>query len=199
MYRKDRQNEFYTRLAKEENYPARSVYKLKEMDEKYHVIKSGDRVLDLGSSPGSWLLYLSQKVGDKGQVIGVDIEEIKIPKITNIVFVKKDILDLKESDFKNKFEAVVSDLAPKTSGVKSLDFGKSLELAEKSFEIAKAVLAPGGNFICKIFEGKESEEFFREVGNSFSLSKRFKPKAVIKKSKEFYVIAKGYIKTNIVF
>jgi len=195
MYRKDRQNEFYTRLAKEENYPARSVYKLKEMDEKYHIIKPGDRVLDLGCSPGSWLLYLSQRVGDKGQVVGVDIEEVKIPKKTNIVFIKKDILDLQESDFKDKFEVVVSDLAPKTSGIKSLDSGKSLELAEKSFEIAKSVLVPEGNFVCKIFEGEENDEFFKRVGDSFAFAKRFKPKAVIKKSKEFYIIAKEYLKT----
>jgi 23S rRNA (uridine2552-2'-O)-methyltransferase len=195
MYRKDRQNEFYTRLAKEENYPARSVYKLKEMDEKYHIVKQGDQVLDLGCAPGSWLLYLSQKVGSKGKVIGIDIEEVKIPEKTNIVFIKKDILDLKESDFKNKFEAVVSDLAPKTSGIKSLDSGRSLELAEKSFEITKSVLVPGGNFVCKIFEGEENDEFLRRVGDSFAFTKRFKPKAVIKKSKEFYVIAKDYIKT----
>jgi len=195
MYRKDRQNEFYTRLAKEENYPARSVYKLKEMDEKYHIVKQGDQVLDLGCAPGSWLLYLSQKVGSKGKVIGVDIEEVKISEKTNIVFIKKNILDLKESDFKNKFEAVVSDLAPKTSGIKSLDSGRSMELAEKSFEIAESVLVPGGNFVCKIFEGEENDEFLRRVGDSFAFTKRFKPKAVIKKSKEFYVIAKDYTKT----
>jgi 23S rRNA (uridine2552-2'-O)-methyltransferase len=151
--------------------------------------------LDLGSSPGSWLLYLSQKAGDKGQVVGVDIEEVKIPKKTNIDFIKKDILDLKESDFKDEFEVVVSDLAPKTSGIKSLDSGKSLELAEKSFEIAKSVLVPEGNFVCKIFEGEENDEFFKRVGDSFAFTKRFRPKAVIKKSKEFYIIAKEYLKT----
>ena len=121
MYRKDRQNEFYTTLAKKDGYPARSVYKLREIDEKYKIIKENSRVLDLGCAPGSWILYISQKVGKGGKVIGVDIEEIKIPQKSNITFIKKSVFDLKESDFKDKFGAIVSDLSPKTSGVKFLD------------------------------------------------------------------------------
>jgi len=191
MYRKDRKNEFYTTLARKEGYPARSVYKLKEIDERYKIIRKGNRVLDLGSAPGSWLLYISQKVGDKGKVIGVDIEEIKIPQKTNIIFIKRSIFDLKESDFKDKFETVVSDLSSKTSGVKFLDAGKSLELAEKAFEIVKSVLVPGGNFVCKIFQSELSDEFFKKAKNCFDFAKRIKPKAVIKKSKEFYIIGKG--------
>ena len=192
MYRKDRQNEFYTTLAKKEGYPARSIYKLKEIDEKYKIIKKGDRVLDLGSSPGSWLLYISQKVGDKGKVTGVDIEEIKIPQKANIAFIKKGVFDLKESDLRDKVEVVVSDLSPKTSGIKFLDSGKSLELAEKSFEIAKSVLLPGGNFVCKIFESEENEGFFKKVKKCFDFAKRFRPRAVIKKSREFYIIGRGF-------
>ena len=192
MYRKDRQNEFYTMLAKKEGYPARSVYKLKEIDEKYKIFKEGDRVLDLGSAPGSWLLYISQKVGDRGKIVGVDIEEIKMSPKANIIFIKKNVLDLEESDFKNKFEVVVSDLSPKTSGIRFLDTGKSLELAEKSFEIAKSVLLPGGNFICKIFENESNNKFFKKMKNCFYFTKRFRPKAVIKKSKEFYIIGRGF-------
>ena len=179
-------------LAKKEGYPARSVYKLKEIDEKYKIIKKGDRVLDLGSAPGSWLLYISQKVGSMGKVVGVDIEEIKIPPKANIVFIKRSVFDLKESDFKDKFEAVVSDLSPKTSGIKFLDAGKSLELAEKSFEIAKSVLLPDGNFVCKIFESEASDDFFKKVEICFDFAKRFRPKAVIRESKEFYIIGRGF-------
>ena len=192
MYRKDRQKEFYTTLAKKEGYPARSIYKLKEIDEKYKIFKKNSRVLDLGCAPGSWLLYISQKVGSMGKVVGVDIEEIKTPKKANIVFIKRSVFDLKESDFKDKFDAVVSDLSPKTSGIKLLDTGKSLELAEKSFEIAKSVLLPDGNFVCKIFENESSNEFFKKVKNCFDFAKRFRPKAVIKRSKEFYIIGRGF-------
>ncbi len=192
MYRKDRKKEFYTILAKKEGHPARSIYKLKEIDEKYKIIKEGDWVLDLGCAPGSWLLYISQKVGNKGKVIGVDIEEIKISKKANIVFVKKSVFDLKESDFKDKFNVVVSDLSPKISGIKFLDTGKSLELTEKSFEIAKLILLLGGNFICKIFESELSNEFFKKVKNCFGFTKRLRPKAIIKRSKEFYIIGIGF-------
>jgi len=141
-------------------------------------------------------LYISQKVGEKGKAIGVDIEEIKIPQKANIVFIKRSVFDLKESDFKDKFEAVVSDLSSKTSGVKFLDAGKSLELAEKAFEIAKSVLLPGGNFVCKIFQSELSDEFFKKVKNCFDFAKKIRPKAVIKKSKEFYIIGRGFTHQN---
>jgi 23S rRNA (uridine2552-2'-O)-methyltransferase len=193
MYRKGKKQDFYTKLAKEQGYPARSVYKLKEIDEKYKIIKKGDRVMDLGCFPGSWLIYISQKVGDKGSVIGVDIEEIKTIKRPNVLFIKKDIFDFKNSDVKGKFQAIVSDLAPKTSGSKFLDSAKSLELSEMSFEIAKLFLLPGGNFICKIFEGESSRDFFEKVKKHFVFLKRFRPKATAKESREFYIIAKGFI------
>jgi len=194
MYRKDRKNEFYTERAKKEGYPARAVYKLKEIDEKYKIIKKGDRVLDLGCAPGSWLLYISQKIGKKGKVLGIDIEEIKIPLKENMVFLKEDImnLDLLLKELKDKYNVVVSDLAPKTSGIKSLDSRKSLELSEKAFELARKVLSKGGNFICKIFEGEFSDDFFKKVAKDFKSSKRFRPKSVIKGSKEFYIIAEGF-------
>jgi len=194
MYRKDRKNEFYTERAKKEGYPARAVYKLKEIDEKYKIIKKGDRVLDLGCAPGSWLLYISQKIGEKGRVLGIDIEEIKIPVKENMVFLKEDImnLDLSLKELKDKYNVVVSDLAPKTSGIKSLDSRKSLELSEKAFELARKVLSKGGNFICKIFEGEFSDDFFKKVAKDFKSSKRFRPKSVIKGSKEFYIIAEGF-------
>jgi len=102
------------------------------------------------------------------------------------------LFDLKESDFKNKFNVVVSDLSPKTSGIKFMDAGRSLEMAEKAFEIAEKVLRPGGNFVCKIFKNELSDEFFGQMKNYFDFAQRFKPKAVIKKSKELYMIGKGF-------
>ncbi|MFA5878019.1 MAG: RlmE family RNA methyltransferase [Candidatus Staskawiczbacteria bacterium] len=196
MYRQDLKDEFYTRKSKEEGYPARSVYKLKEIDEKYRVIRRGNRVLDLGCAPGSWLLYIAEKVGKTGKVLGIDSEDVKIKQKDNITFLKKNILELDESYFINmpKFHVLVADLAPKTSGVKSFDVGRSLELSETAFSIAKEVLVAGGNFICKIFEGADVDEFVKEVEKSFSVLKRVRPKAVIKHSKEFYIIAMGYRK-----
>jgi len=202
MYRKDKKDEFYTRQSKKEGYPARSVYKLKDIDEKYKIIKKGDIVLDLGASPGSWALYLSKKVGREGRVLAIDLEELKFRPQGNIIFVKRDVLKLDEVDLKNwlgKFNVVVSDLSPRTSGVISVDVGKSLELSKKSFEIAKMVLKNNGNFVCKIFEGEGTNDFIKTVKKSFKSLKRARPPAVVKRSKEFYIVAKGFHSATKVF
>ena len=199
MYRKHLKKEFYTMKAREDGYPARSVYKLQEIDEKLKVIKKGDKVLDLGCSPGSWLVYLSKKVGEQGRVIGFDIEDVKKFSGNNVIFVKRDIMYLESFDLRNMrnlCQAVVSDLAPKTTGTKSLDVGRSLELSEKALEIAKEVLVSGGNFVCKVFEGEGSDDFFKKVAKSFKKAKRFRPKAVMKESKEFYIVAKGFLRSG---
>ena len=197
MYRKGLKREFYTRKAREEGYPARSVYKLKEIDEKFHIFKMGDHVLDLGCAPGSWLLYVAQKVGENGKVVGIDREDIKIKKEDNIVFIKRDIFYFKNSEidaFLKKYQVVISDLAPSTSGIKIIDSERSLELSEKALEIAKKVLLPRGNFVCKIFEGRESEKFFKKVEENFGFTKIFRPKAVFKGSKEIFIVAKNFKK-----
>lgn len=195
MYRKDKKNEFYTRKAKKEGYPARSVYKLEQIDEKFKIIKNDDTVLDLGCAPGSWLLYISDKIGLKGIVLGIDIEDIKIPSRNNILFIKKDIFKITESDLENwrgRCNVLVADLAPKTTGVISTDVGKSLELSERALIIAKIVLRKDGNFITKIFEGEGVPEFIKEVEKSFGSLKRARPQAIMKHSKEFYIVAKGF-------
>jgi len=195
MYRKNKKQEFYTKKAREEGYPARSVYKLEEIDKKFRIFKKGDCVLDLGCSPGSWLLYISKRVGEQGRVVGIDAEDIKIPQRNNIIFMKRNILYLTALDLvqlRYRCDAVVSDLAPSTTGVKSIDVGKSLELSEKALELAKEVLTKGGSFICKVFEGEGSDDFFKKVAECFNFIKRFRPKAVLKGSKEFYIVAKGY-------
>lgn len=193
MLREKSKKDFYTQKAKEEGYPARSVYKLQEIDEKYHLIKKGDMVLDLGSAPGSWLSYISKKIGQSGRVLGVDIVDIKIPIQNNMVFLKKNILELTDSDFMKfnvKYNVIVSDLAPKTSGIKFVDAGKSLELCEKSFETARKILTTGGNFLCKIFEGELTDKFFNKIKKNFKFAKRFKPRASRKESKEIFIIGK---------
>jgi len=196
MYRKNKKEEFYTIKARKEGYPARSVYKLLQIDEEFGIIKRGDNVLDLGSAPGSWLLYVSEKVDSKGKVLGIDIEEIKIPKKDNIVFIKKSIgdEDIIEDIIKflggRKFDSVIADLSPKTTGIKSVDSGRSLELTKRAFFIAKNVLKKRGSFVCKIFEGGEADIFLKKISSHFRMFKRYRPKAVFKGSKEFYIVAK---------
>lgn len=192
MYRKDKKNEFYTKLAKERGYPARSIYKLEEIDKKYKIFNKGDKVLDLGCYPGSWLMYISRVVGEEGMVVGVDIEEIKIPLRKNVSLIKSDILNLEIKEIKSNYNSIVSDLAPRTSGIKSVDVAKSLELSQKALEVAKKGLLSGGNFVCKIFEGESVDDFIKNLSKHFQFCKKIKPQAVIKKSKEFYVVAKGF-------
>ena len=195
MYRKDRQNEFYTEQAHKEGYPARSVYKLREIDQKYKLVKKEDTVLDLGCAPGSWLMYLSAKVGEKGRVIGVDTGELKISPFKNILFIRKNVMEVEINELRKaggKFQVIVSDMAPSTSGMPLADAGRSLELSERAFAIASELLEPNGNFLCKIFEGRESNELFKVISQFFRFSKIFRPKAVSRGSREFYIIGKGF-------
>jgi 23S rRNA (uridine2552-2'-O)-methyltransferase len=188
---KDTRQDSYFKKAKEENYPARSVYKLQEINKKYRLVKPGDFVLDIGCAPGSWMIYLSDKVGRKGKVIGVDIVDLKIPLKENMKFIKGDVRKMVDS-FDEKFDIVVSDAAPGTSGVHFVDVAKSLELGKAALDVVKQSLKPRGIFICKIFEGEGTAEFLKEVKSLFISVKSFRPSAVRKYSREFYLIAKVF-------
>lgn len=189
------QKDFYSQQAKKENYPARSVYKLKEMQEKFHLVRKGGRVLDLGCAPGSWLKYLAEVVGPKGRVVGVDRETLQISLKTNMRFIKKDVFSddlFNIPELSEKYQTVVSDLAPKTSGIKFQDNQESLQLCQRALKIAKRVLSNGGHFLCKILEGEDSQRFLNNLKKSFRSVQRFKPKASHKESNEFYIIAQGF-------
>ena len=181
----------YTKKAKQENYPARSIYKLQETDQKYKIIKAGDRVLDLGCAPGSWLLFLSKKVGDGGRIVGIDINDLKIEIPRNVVFIKEDVIKFEATE---EFDIVVSDLAAHTTGIEFSDVEETLELCYRALEIAKIVLIKGGNFVCKVFEGEGTDDFFKEVQKNFEFAKSYKPKASRKQSREMYVVGMGFKK-----
>ena len=183
----------FSKLAKEKGYPARSVFKLEEIQKSYRILKRGDKVLDLGASPGSWSLFALKIVGKEGKVVAIDLIDLKIPIFENIEFLKGDIFeDNIFSNFKEKFDVILSDLAPKTTGFLDLDKDNSFELSKRAFEIAKKFLKKGGNFVCKILESENTKEFFKEVKNYFNFVKRFRPQATRKQSSEIYIIAKDY-------
>lgn len=193
MYRKDRKREHYTVQAQKEGYPARSVYKLKDIDEKYRFFRKGDRVLDLGAAPGSWMQYISARIGNKGLVQGIDIQNAEIPLLPNMRFQKGDMKGMDAAHWgTGEYDAVVSDAAPLTSGVPSLDAGRSFELASKAFEIAGVALKHGGNFLTKIFDGEYTGDFCKEIEKSFSIVRRYRPQAVTKVSRELYIVAKNF-------
>jgi len=188
----------WAKKAKEKGYPARSVFKLMEIQEKYKIIQKGDIVLDLGASPGSWSKYALSIVGEKGKVIGIDILPIKISH-PNFYFLQKDVFELEENDFKNlgieKVDVLLSDMAPKTTGDKFGDHVRSVRLAEKALEIAKNYLKEGGSFVVKVFEGEKIPILKRQIEKYFKSVKFFKPKSSRKESKEIFIIAQGLKKT----
>ncbi|MBK7389589.1 MAG: RlmE family RNA methyltransferase [Bacteroidia bacterium] len=192
MYKK---NDHYARKAKKENYVARSVYKLKEIDEKYKVLHSGDQVLDLGASPGSWSQYASEKIGDKGKLLGIDLKKVFL-SLPNAVFMKGDILTLdmgpalEEHGFIHPFDVVISDMAPDTTSSRFTDQMKSLELCEMALEAVKKVLRPGGHFVCKIFDSGDAMGFRDELKNHFKTVQLLRPKSTQQASKEFFMIGK---------
>jgi len=189
----------WAKKAKEKGYPARSVFKLMEIQEKYKIIQKGDIILDLGASPGSWSKYALSIVGEKGKVIGIDILPIKINH-PNFYFLQKDVFELEENDFKNlgieKVDVLLSDMAPKTTGDKFGDHVRSVRLAEKALEIAKNYLKEGGSFIVKVFEGEKIPILKKQIEKYFKSVKFFKPKSSRKESKEIFIIAQGFKKPN---
>jgi 23S rRNA (uridine2552-2'-O)-methyltransferase len=187
----------YSERAKKEHYPARSVFKLKEAQKKFHLIKKGDRVLDLGCSPGSWLLYAAEQTGERGRVLGIDLKAIRIKLPPQTETLTADILTidrawLDEQELGDRFNVVLSDMAPATTGNKALDTIRSFQLCQAALGIAEMVLKPGGSFICKIFQGEEFKEFSDTVKNRFKRHKIFKPRSSRKESKEIFIVGMGF-------
>lgn len=200
MTKENSWTDHYTNRAKREKWLARSVYKLEEIDRKYNLIRPEDRVLDLGCYPGSWSQYSLKKVGERGNVLGLDISEPKGLSARNFRFIKADILTIETSllaEATGETDTVISDLAPQTTGIKSADTYRSIVLAEKAFEISLAVLKNNGNFICKVFEGEDFKGFKERTSGSFASVKLFRPLAVRKRSKEIYLIGLKFIKKTI--
>lgn len=186
-------NDHYARKAKKEHFAARSVYKLEEIDKRFRLIRQGDNMIDLGCSPGSWSQYASQRIGGKGRILGIDLTQMKID-LSNAVFIKGNILEtdmaalLIEHGMPTQVDAVISDMAPKTTGVKFTDQCRSLELCEMALMVARKHLKPGGYFICKIFDGPDVQHFRADLKKSFKKIEMLKPESTRKESKEFFFI-----------
>lgn len=185
----------WAKKAKELGYPARSVFKLIEIQEKFKILKKGDIVLDLGASPGSWSKYTYQIVGEKGKIIGVDLEEIKV-KLPNLFFLKRDVFELKIEEIKSleisEVDVILSDLAPKTTGDKFVDHIRSVELVERVLALCLELLKEGGHLVAKIFEGPQTPFLKKKMEKIFQKVSLFKPKSSRKKSREIFFIAQKF-------
>jgi len=191
--RSTRRDRFHQK-AKREGFLARAVYKLEELDTKFELLHVGDRVLDLGCSPGSWLQYARQRVGDDGALVGLDRGPLaKPPPGARIVV--GDVLTIEIAELRGElpaFDVVLSDMAPDTSGIRHLDQARSEVLFERALEIACAVLAPGGNFVGKLFQGPDFKRLTEAVRARFGVAKTAKPASSRQISIEQYVIGKGF-------
>jgi 23S rRNA (uridine2552-2'-O)-methyltransferase len=194
-WRKHQQQDRYFQQAKQEGYRARSAYKLLQIQEKFHLVRKGDLVLDLGAAPGSWSQVLITLVGDRGRVIAVDLQPIE--PIPGVVTVEGDMTDpevqlrLKELTGR-RVNVVLSDAAPSTTGVKLRDHVLSIELARAAFETAKQLLVSKGSMALKVFEGEDLPALIRDVKLAFHPVKVFTPAATRNESWESFIIARGY-------
>ncbi len=187
----------YFHKAKKDGYAARSVYKIEEIDKKYRIIRTGNKVLDLGCSPGSWLQYASIKVGNSGHVLGVDLLPVKISLPSHVKVIQADIFEVTDEDLKikgGKADVILSDMAPKTSGIRTTDVHRSFELNKKVLYLANDILCPEGSLLVKAFQGKLFDELCSEFKKMFADVKLCKPKSSRSESVEIFILGRGKIK-----
>ena len=172
---------------------ARSVFKLEEIDSRHHLLRSGDRVLDLGCRPGSWLQYAGRIVGPGGALVGIDRQPLDAA-IPGARIVVGDVFEVTPETLRGElpaFDVVLSDMAPDTSGIRSMDQARSESLFERALEIALVTLTPGGSFVGKLFQGPAFQELIRRCRAEFVSVATQKPKSSRPESIEVYVIGKG--------
>ena len=188
----------YYKKAKHEGYRSRAAYKLLELQQRYRLLRPGDKVVDLGAAPGGWLQVAAKVVGQKGKVIGIDLQEMRPFSDGQIVLVHGDI---NAGEIQSKItellggmaDTVISDMAPKLSGVRDADIARAVELNRLALAVAVRLLRPGGSLLIKSFMSNELHQLTAELKKEFSDVQRTKPEATRQGSSEFYFVAKGFL------
>jgi 23S rRNA (uridine2552-2'-O)-methyltransferase len=205
MPRRRPQDHFGER-ARKEGYPARSIYKLQQIDQRLRLFRSGQRVLDLGAAPGSWSLYAAERVGPSGRVVGIDRQAIEIGAPPQVRFLQLDVEAVSRESLQRElaattapgarpfwqgelgFELVLSDMAPHTSGQRHRDQYLSFELYMQALRVAEALLLPGGHFVGKLFHGPELQEARAASTRLLGQVRLVKPEASRSESYEIYLV-----------
>lgn len=186
----------YVKMAQQQGYRSRAVFKLQEIQEKDRIIHADMNVIDLGAAPGGWSQYARQLVGKKHKVIALDILPMDPLEGVDIIlgdFREQEVLEqLYQVLDGAPINLVLSDMAPNMSGTRETDLPRALYLAELALDTAKTVLLPGGTFLVKVFQGAGFDAYHREVRNAFSQVVIRKPKASRPRSSEVYILAKGF-------
>jgi len=208
----DHVNDTYVKLAQKDGYRARAAYKLKEIDETLHLIKPGQRVVDLGAAPGAWSQYVRRRLSPKsatgggaaagalnGSIIALDL--LPMEPIEGVVFIQGDIREesvlnqLAEQMGGQQADVVMSDMAPNLSGIESADAARIEHLVELALEFAQAHLTPQGALVAKVFHGSSYEILAKRFRETFVTVKRIKPKASRDKSSETFLV--GLVLKNV--
>ena len=191
----ERTNDTYHKRAKEEGYRSRAAYKLKQIDDRFHLFKGARYVLDIGAAPGGWLQVASEAVGEGGLVVGVDLNPIEYLELDNVETVVGDILDegtieeIKEV-LPGSVDVVLSDLAPNISGVWDVDQFRQIDLATMALRASLEFLRRDGWFVVKVFMGSEYDNYLKDVKAAFRKVNVVKPMASRKGSAEVYLVAR---------
>ncbi|HEY7716887.1 MAG TPA: RlmE family RNA methyltransferase [Candidatus Binatia bacterium] len=187
----------YYKKAKQEGYRSRAAYKLLELQQRYRILKVGDAVIDLGAAPGGWLQVAAQIVGHKGSVIGIDLQDIKPLPERNVTLMHGDVssdeiqIKIKER-LGRPADCIISDMAPKLSGIRDADMARCVELNRIALNLAVHLLRPGGCLLIKSFISNDLHAFTAELKRYFSAVQRTKPEATRQGSSEFYFVATGF-------
>ena len=192
----NRKDQFYQK-AKAEGFRSRAAYKLKELDQKYGLLRSGTRVVDLGAWPGGWLQVCAQKVGGRGKVVGIDLVEMDALPEKNVLTVTGDVRDdsslTQALDFAGaKFDLVLSDMSPKHTGIKAVDNIATAATAELALWAANRLLKPGGKFAAKLFPSNDTELFVKSARPRFNKVVRAQLNSTRRSSREFYFVGFGF-------
>jgi 23S rRNA (uridine2552-2'-O)-methyltransferase len=187
----------YYKKAKQEGYRSRAAYKLLELQQRFRLMKPGDLVVDLGAAPGGWLQVAAKLVGPSGRVVGVDLQRIDAFREPNIILLQDDIASPEipkkiEELLQGKADCVLSDLAPRLSGIRDADTARSLDLNRTALTAATALLRAGGTFLVKSFVNEELHNLTLEIKQHFDSVQRTRPEATRQGSSEFYFCAKKF-------
>jgi 23S rRNA (uridine2552-2'-O)-methyltransferase len=180
----------FTRAAKDAGFPARSVFKLEEIDRRVRLLRGGMRVLDLGASPGSWAMYAAQKVGASGHVLAIDLEPIGTALPPHAVFVQGDALSLTNDDLARfaPYDVVLSDMAPRTTGNRVTDQARSFDLFMRALAVGAALGAPGSAFVGKIFMGGDLPAAREEIRRQYETERLIRPEGTRSVSTEIFAV-----------
>ena len=186
----------YVQQARQDGWRSRAVYKLLQIDEKERLLKKGMTVVDLGAAPGGWSQYVTEKLNGDVRVIAIDLLPMdSLPSVEFIQgdFTEDDVLQaLRDTLGETAVSLVISDMAPNISGQRAVDQPRAMYLGELALEFCKDVLEPGGDFVCKLFQGEGIDEYIAAARSLFERVKVMKPKASRPGSREVYLVARNY-------